>query len=59
MAAATLHIKRKKNDRAGTGFRYYFTKALPGETYCIVQSLWDYAMRARPPREVALLHTQP
>jgi hypothetical protein len=50
VAAATLHIKSKKNDQAGTGFRYYFTKALPGETYCIVQSLWDYAMQARPVR---------
>ena len=36
VAAATLRIKSKKNDQAGTGFRYYFTKALPGETYCIV-----------------------
>jgi hypothetical protein len=56
VAAATLHIKSKKNDQAGTGFRYYFTKALPGETYCIVQSLWDYAMRARPVRGKSLFY---
>ena len=29
VAAATLHIKSKKNDQAGTGFRYNFIKALP------------------------------
>ena len=57
VAAATLHIKSKKNDQAGTGFRYYFTKALPGETYCIVQSLWDYAMRARPVRGKSLFYS--
>ena len=52
----TLHIKSKKNDQAGTGFRYYFTKALPGETYCIAQSLWDYAMQARPVRGKSLFY---
>jgi site-specific recombinase XerD len=56
VTAATLHIKSKKNDQAGTGFRYYFTIALPGETYCIVQSLWDYAMRARPVRGTSLFY---
>ena len=56
VAAPTLHIKSTKNDQAGTGFRYYFTKALPGETYCIVQSLWDYAMRARPVRGKSLFY---
>jgi hypothetical protein len=56
VAAATLHIKSKKNDQAGTGFRYNFIKALPGETYCIVQSLWDYAMRARPVRGKSLFY---
>ena len=45
VAAATLHIKSKKNDQA-----------LPGETYCIVESLWDYAMRARPVRGKSLFY---
>jgi hypothetical protein len=31
-----MHIKSKKNDQAGTGFRYYFTKVLPGDTYCCI-----------------------
>ena len=47
VAAVTLHIKSKKNDQAGTGFRYYFTKALPGETY---------AMQARPVRGKSLFY---
>jgi hypothetical protein len=46
--AVTLHIKSKKNDQVGNGFRYYFTRALPGETYCIVQTLWEYSLQARP-----------
>ena len=50
VTAVTLHIKSKKNDQAGTDFRYYVTKALPGETYYIVQSLRDYSMQARPAR---------
>ena len=50
VAAVTLHIKSKKNNQAGTGFRYYFTEALPGETYYIAQNLWDYSMQARPVR---------
>ena len=49
VGAVTLYIKSKKNDQAGNGFCYYFTKALlPGETYCIVRTLWDYSMQARP-----------
>ena len=56
VAAVTLHIKSKKNDQAGTGFRYYFTKALPGETYCIAQSLWDYSMQARPVQGKSLVY---
>ena len=56
MVAGTLNIKSKKNDQAGTGFRFYFTKALPGETYCTVQSLWDYSMQARPVRGKSLFY---
>ena len=56
VAAVTLHMKSKENDQTGTGFRYYFTKALSGETYCIAQSLWDYSMQARPVRGKSLLY---
>ena len=56
VSAVTLLIKSKKNDQAGNGFRYYFTKALPGETCCIVQTLWDYSMQARLARGKSLFY---
>jgi hypothetical protein len=54
--AVTLHIKSKKNDQAGNGFRFYFTRALPGETYCIVQTLWGYLIREKPARGRSLFY---
>jgi hypothetical protein len=48
VTAMTLFIKSKKNDQDGNGFRYFFTRALPGDTYCIVDTLWTYAKHAAP-----------
>lgn len=54
--AVTLHIKSKKNDQGGNGFRYHFTRALPGDTYCIVDTLWTYAKHAEPAQGKSLFH---
>lgn len=48
VTAVTLFIKSKKNDQDGNGFRYFFTRALPGDTYCIVDTLWTFAKHAAP-----------
>jgi hypothetical protein len=46
--SVTIHVRSKKNDQVGRGYRYHFQRAGAGEAYCIASSLWEYALAARP-----------
>jgi hypothetical protein len=50
IVAVTVDIHSKKNDQKRRGFKFYFSRAKPGETYCIVSIILRYVLRAHPVR---------
>ena len=51
VSGCIVNIRSAKNDAAGRGHRYYFTKCNPARdtsTYCITWILWRYVQHARP-----------
>ena len=54
--SVTIHVRSKKNDQTGRGYRYHFQRAGASEAYCIVSALWEYALGAQPLAAKSLFH---
>ena len=59
ISGCIVNIRSAKNDAAGRGHRYFFTKCNPAtdkSTYCITWILWRYVQHARPGPRMQFFH---
>ena len=59
VSGCIVNIRSVKNDAAGRGHRYFFTKynlASDKSTYCITWILWQYVQHTRPGPRLPFFH---
>ena len=59
ISGCMVNIRSAKNDAAGRGHRYFFTKCNPAtdkSTYCITWILWRYVQHTRPGPRLPFFH---